>query len=150
MDPFSALSAAACVVQFLDYGIRVMSKSRELYTAADGALSANVEIEEASARLQGLSRALSLQQGEEGFGQGSPDETDTALDTICKECIEVSKDLVSTLEKLKVPDGQKHKKWQSFRLALKSVWGKEKIDEMAGRLAKLRSELDTYVLISVR
>jgi hypothetical protein len=142
MDPFSALSAAASVVQFLDYGIRVMSKSRELYTAVDGALSANVEIEEASARLQGLSRALSL--------QGSLDETDAALDTICKECIVVSKDFISALEKLKVPDGEKHKKWQSFRLALKSVLGKEKIDEMADRLAKLRSELDTHVLVSVR
>jgi hypothetical protein len=68
MDPLSALSAAAGVVQFLDYGTRVMSKSRELYTAADGALSANVEIEEASARLQSLRRALVVRQGDEGFG----------------------------------------------------------------------------------
>jgi hypothetical protein len=76
MDPLSALSLAACVVQFLDYGMRVMSKSRELYTAADGALSANVEIEEASARLQGLSGALVLQQGEEG----SLDEIDVSFE----------------------------------------------------------------------
>jgi len=152
MDPLSALSVAASVEQFVDYGTRVISEGRELYTSADGTLSTNVEIAGASARLQGLSGALkaSLRLGEEGLRQGPLDETDAALDKICKECIEVSKDLVSKLEKLKVSDGHKHKKWESFRLALKSMWGKEKTQGIVDRLAKLRSELDTQVLISAR
>jgi hypothetical protein len=57
---------------------------------------------------------------------------------------------VDKLEKLKVPEGHPHKKWKSFRQALKSVWSKEKIKEVAQRRANLRMELDTHVIMSPR
>jgi hypothetical protein len=41
MDPLTALSVAACVVQFVDYGTKLLSKGRELYKSADGALWEN-------------------------------------------------------------------------------------------------------------
>jgi hypothetical protein len=147
MDPVSALSVAASVIQFVDYGTRVISKARELYTSADGALSANSEIEEATTRLQALSGSL---KADEGLERAPLDETDTALDKICKECSEVSQELVGMMEKLKLPKSYKNKKWESFRRTLKGVWEKEKTKEVVDRLASLRSELDTHVLVSVR
>jgi hypothetical protein len=147
MDPVSALSVAASVIQFVDYGTRVISKARELYTSADGALSANSKIEEATTRLQALSGSL---KADEGLQIAPLDETDTALDKICKECSEVSQELVEMMEKLKLPKSCKNKKWESFRRTLKGVWEKEKTKEVVDRLARLRSELDTHVLVSIR
>jgi hypothetical protein len=147
MDPVSALSVAASVIQFVDYGTRVISKAREIYASADGTLSANSEIEEATTRLQVLSNSL---RPEGGLPLGPLDEADTALDNICKECIQVSRELVCTFEKLKLPKSYKHKKWESFRRSFKGVWGKEKTKEVVERLARLRSELDTHVLVSVK
>jgi hypothetical protein len=49
-----------------------------------------------------------------------------------------------------LPSGQKHRKWESFKLTLKTVWSKEKIEETTLKLARLRNELDTHVILSIR
>jgi hypothetical protein len=72
------------------------------------------------------------------------------LQDICDECAAVSADLIKHLRDLKVPKGQEHRKWKSFRHALKSVWSKNGVDEMAKRLSYLRQELDTHVLVLLR
>ena len=43
-----------------------------------------------------------------------------------------------------------NRKWKSFRQALKSVWSKQAIDEMAKRLEVLRADLDTHILEILR
>lgn len=152
MDPLSALSVAAAVIQFIDYSTRIVSKGKELYKSADGALAENIELETASVRLQNLSRTLkdSLRANQQAPKEGVASKSDGALETICEACVTVSKELVDKLENLKVPEGHSHKKWKSFRQALKTVWTKEKIEEVAQRLAKLRADLDTNVLLSIR
>jgi hypothetical protein len=148
MDPLTALSVAACVVQFVDYGTKLLSKGRELYKSVDGALSENIDLEEASSRLKVLSS--DLQKSLRGGDQGAVNKRDQALETICNGCIEVSEDLTVRLKKLMLHSDQKHRKWESFKLTLKTVWSKEKIEETALKLAKLRSELDTHVILSIR
>jgi hypothetical protein len=148
MDPLTALSVAASVVQFVDYGTKLLSKGRELYKSANGALSENIELEEASSRLKLLSS--DLQTSLRGGGQGPVNEQDQALETICNGCIEVSEDLTARLKKLMLQSDQKHRVWESFKLTLKTVLSKEKIEETALKLAKLRSELDTHVILSIR
>ena len=152
MDPLSALSVAAAVIQFIDYSTRIVSKGKELYKSADGALAENIELETASVRLQNLSRTLkdSLRANQQAPKEGVASKNDGALETICEACVTVSKEFVDKLENLKVPEGHSHKKWKSFRQALKTVWTKEKIEEVAQRLAKLRADLDTNVLLSIR
>ncbi|KAH8744856.1 hypothetical protein BGZ57DRAFT_778706, partial [Hyaloscypha finlandica] len=157
LDPMSALSVAAAVVQFIDYGTKVVSKGKELYKSPDGALYENVELEAASCRLQSLSRKMLASLHPEQLGALS--EAETALENICHGCNEVSKLLVSRLEDIQLPkdladpddsDGNNafrekaQRKWHSFRQALKTVWSKKEIDEIADRLARLRTELDTH------
>lgn len=43
MDPFSAFSLASSVIQFVDFGIKLFSKGRELYKSGSGALFINEE-----------------------------------------------------------------------------------------------------------
>ncbi|PMD34239.1 hypothetical protein L207DRAFT_138175 [Hyaloscypha variabilis F] len=149
MDPFSALSVAANIVQFIVYGINIVSKGNQLYKSTDGALIENVELQEATIRLQQLSRNFdkSLDQS---LSQGLSAQNDESIQKICGECKAVSKELVEKLERLKVPEGHPHKKWKSFRQALKSVWTKERIEDIAQRLSQLRIELDSHVLVSLR
>jgi hypothetical protein len=62
----------------------------------------------------------------------------------------MSNQLLAKLNKLKVEDGQKHRGYKSFRQALKSVWAKGSIDEMAARLNAFRREMDAHILVSLR
>jgi hypothetical protein len=152
MDPLSALSGAANIVQFVAYGFDIVSKGNQLYKSADGALAENIELETASLWLQWPSETVqgTLKQAHQGIPKGLSAQSDQALEKVCEECIAVSKELVEKLEKLKIPGRHPLKKWKSFRQALKSVWSKEKIEEVAQRLANLRMELDTHVVISLR
>jgi flagellar motility protein MotE (MotC chaperone) len=140
---------AANMVQFIVYGINIVSKGNQLYKSTDGALIENVELQEATIRLQQLSRNFdkSLDQS---LSQGLRAQNDESIQKICDECKAVSKELVEKLERLKVPEGHPHKKWKSFRQALKSIWTKERIEDIAQRLSQLRIELDSHVLVSLR
>jgi hypothetical protein len=152
MDPLSALSVAAAVVQLVDYGAGIVSKGTQLYKSVDGALGENIELETASIRLQQLSSGMqgSLSQARRDNTQGSPAQVDQHLEAMCNECVTVSQELVDKLETLKVPGDHPYKKWKSFRQALKSVWSKEKIEAIAERLCSLRAELNTHVVVSLR
>jgi hypothetical protein len=44
MDPLSALSVAAAVVQFVDFGTRVLSDARHIYESSSGQTSMNLEL----------------------------------------------------------------------------------------------------------
>lgn len=138
MDPLSALSIAASVVQFVDYGTRIVSKSHEINKSAGGASIQNVELGAATKRLQTLTTPLQNLQGDESLKQ------------ICIGCIEVSLELEQCLEQLKVPEGHKHRKCKIFRQALKSVARKDEIEEFKMRLHGFRLELSTYVLLDLR
>lgn len=148
MDPLSALSIAAAVVQFVDFGSKLVSKGVQLYNSVDGVLVENADIERAMDRLSLLTGGLktSLTPGP----QSSISESDRLLQTICKSCLDISDELRTQLEKLKVPANTSHRKWKSFRKALKSVWSKESVDGLARKLESLKGELETHVLIGLR
>lgn len=148
LDPLSALSVAASVVQFLDFSSKIVSKGVQAYKSSDGALIDNAEIEEATQRLAQLSKTLETSMVP---GQGGVlSDTDQQLATICKSCVSVSSELIIYLEKLKVPNGQQHRKLTSFRKALKSVWSAADLDRTVHRLDVLKGELETHVLVSLR
>jgi hypothetical protein len=54
MEPLSALSVAASVAQFLEFGYSLVSKSREIYGSAQGTSIQNAELETATNHLLGL------------------------------------------------------------------------------------------------
>jgi hypothetical protein len=62
----------------------------------------------------------------------------------------MSKELLVRLNQLKVEDGRKNRRWKSFRQALKSVWCKSAVDEIAKRLEYFKKELDGHILVSLR
>jgi hypothetical protein len=150
LDPLSALSVVASVVQFVDFANKIVSKGKHLYTSTDGVLQENADTETVTVRLQSLARRL-----KESLTQAGPISEDERsqqkrLQDICNECTGISKELLSHLGNLEVPKGTEHRRWKSFRQALKSVWTKSAIDEMARKLKSLRDELGTEVLVLLR
>ncbi|TGO12244.1 hypothetical protein BTUL_0092g00440 [Botrytis tulipae] len=79
MDPITALGVAAAVIQFFDYDTGLVSKGREIYKS--GELEANVELGEATNRLQNLIEPLrgSLHSGIQNAPSPSPADADRAL-----------------------------------------------------------------------
>lgn len=155
VDPASALSAASAAVQFVQFASHIVSKGRHIYNSANGATRENEVTETVTLRLKELtgdlakrpiSNATRLSSGPLGNVQRYQKQ----VQDICNECSKISKALLDHLYKLKVPKGSEHRKWKSFRHALKTVWSKKELDEMAERLRGLRAELDSHMLAILR
>jgi hypothetical protein len=147
MDPLSALGVAASVLQFVQFGSSLVSKSRQIYT--QGTLLDHVECRRATSRLQGLAEQLGAHLNElESLGTLSSDSK--ALQAICGRCLELSTELLLRLNEIKVDENQRSRKWKSFRQALKSVCSKDKVDGIAGKLIACREELNLHLITCIK
>lgn len=148
LDPLSALSLAGNVFQLIDFSSKIVSKGQELYKSSDGALDENRHYEVIAASLAALSARLQTGAPMQNAGNNTHNLGDQGFENIRISCLSISQKLLSHLEKLKVEG--KHDRWKSMRQALKSVWNKAEIDEIARRLTGLRSELELHILVSLR
>jgi hypothetical protein len=153
LDPISALGLAANVVQFIDLGLKVVSKGQQIYQSQSG-LALNFQ------DLRSIADDVHLVSGQikrslestSRTGLRSPE--DQALESLSNECLKAARELNGTLDTFTLErpkDGKETvRMWKSVRQALKSVWHKDKVDEMAERLRGFRDQLDSRILVSLK
>jgi hypothetical protein len=147
LDPVSAFGVCTAVVQLISFGGNILSKSCTLYR--DGR-SAFVEINELDAiahtligMYQHIQNTLSPMKP---IGLQSLQEN--TIQDICKSVCRIASELIEALDSLKVRS--RHARWRSFREALYMIWNNDRIDELARTLERYHSELDTFLLVSLR
>lgn len=138
MDPLTALGLVGTIAQLIDFGAKVVSRSTELYHSTSGALEQNADVEAATADLAKLKSQL----------DSSTNVPDNDLRELCDACGKVAAELLGALDKVRVSD--RGRKWQSLRKALKSMWTKDKIENLESRLATLRQELNLRINVGLR
>ncbi len=103
LDPLTALSVAACVAQFVDFSIKLVSNGVELYH--HGTLANNNELEQATKDLTHLTEELAstrqVAQYQPGFVTRLPSKDEMALKELAGSCKELGDQLLSALEDLK-------------------------------------------------
>jgi hypothetical protein len=139
MECLAAVSIVCNVTQFVDFGSQLISKSVQLYQSSSGVLTENINTEAATMRLIQLNSKLEHAANTAG---------DKVLVALCKSCGAVAVELLGALDKLKV-HGEKEK-WKSMRKALRSLWSKDKIQDIEKRLASFREELNLHVAVDLR
>lgn len=151
IEPLSALGLASNLISVIQFSYDIVSEGNRIYQDANGILTANKATEEVAKDLSDLTETLKSKQDEwqTAHNQLPLDEDDICIRNICERCIEVSMELQIQLNKLKVKEGP-GKRLRSYRQALISVWHKDGIEELARRLQRYQSELDTRVLVSIR
>lgn len=145
IDLLSTLGVAASVVQFVKAGGSFVSSSHQLYS--HGSLRSNVDSEEAVNRLNDLTKDVKSSIVDiNGLGQLSNSK---ARKAICETGAALVDDLLIRFNALRIDDRQKHRRWKSFRQAMKSTYSKRVVDNLAQKLAKCRDELNTHSLHSI-
>lgn len=146
MDPLSALSLAVNVAQCIDWARQIVCKAKELHSSVSGTSREVSEQETVTLRLKELVRDITAARG-----RINPKVQSSALQRICGNCMDASNELLHRLQGLKIPRNTvEHRRWKSFRQALKTVWSKNEIDAMASRLLLLRHELNTELIVITR
>jgi hypothetical protein len=163
MDPFSALSVASAVVQFVDFSSKIIAGSREIHSSVSGQLLEHAELEEITSSLVELNRDLEVSlSGNPPTDKLSPN--DRELKSLCEQCQNIAVELLEALAQLKAPGDEELKiagknkskspgrrsPWKSFKQALLSIWARERIDDMQKRLDRFRGQLVLAILVSLR
>jgi hypothetical protein len=139
MDPITALGIAGNIVQFIDFGLKAVSKAREIHSSSTGALLEHVDLKLLTEDIIVVTEKLLVANGRR-TGNGS-------LDMICERCIEAAKELLGALNRMRVHEKSK---WKSVRQALKATWGKTRVEELRKRLEEWKDEVQFHVLVDLR
>jgi len=146
MDPLSALGLAGNIVQFIDFGSKLVCKGRQIYKSSEGALDQHVDLEAITGDLVLLSAKIEPSKyGNQESNQQSKEEA--VLLKLTTACNDVALTLLTTLNSIKVTG--RHRRWKSVRQALKTQLNTEKIEELSRRLSRLREELILHVTVSL-
>lgn len=147
MDPLAAISFAGTVVQFVDFGTKILKGTREIYSSMSGTLRPNEELDLV---LTDLSSSIEQLRHPPRISDGSSNVTEdqNALDALCEACLTVAKDLQKGLNELK--GGGKLGKYDSLRYAMRSAWTESRRKELLERLDYMREALKTRTLVDLR
>ncbi|KAI9689891.1 MAG: hypothetical protein M1822_009773 [Bathelium mastoideum] len=143
LDPLSAFSVGAAVVQFVDYGTKLASKTREIATR--GSTKDNDEIEKVTIQLRSLSESAKQQSHSGNQQLSGPEE---ALNSIAFSCRGVADELIAVLNELKL--GASRNVFKSIRHAYKTEQEKDKIARLQNVLEGLRVQMGQQLLFLLR
>ncbi|KAF2801832.1 uncharacterized protein BDZ99DRAFT_552523 [Mytilinidion resinicola] len=144
MEPLSALSLATSVVQFVDFSSKLISGSIEIYKSTSGQLEQHNDLKAVTKSLSRLTAKLEKSD----FATIEQSSTNTEeIVNLCKDCRQTAKELTDILLKLKL---QKATKRESVVVALKSIWGREKLEDLQHRLDGYRQQLVLLILVALR
>ena len=147
LDPLSALSLASNVVQFIDFGNRLISEIQEIRQSASGLAKENIDFLFTAEAFRRKSDIL-FANPTDGIGSSSLPLSRSALQEFAVPCRQVSDELIAILEGLKVMEPRKRQ--QSFRQALRSITKRRKIKELVAKMGILRKLVDSHLITILR
>jgi hypothetical protein len=128
VDPWTVLSAAGNIAQFVEYSCKVVLTAKSI--SKSGATETTTELITITNEVERLSGAIVL----DSLDQYSPQ-----LKQLASQCKALAADLLKVLSRLQTEG--KRRKWESFLVALKEIWNREKIEQFVKRLDKLQNQL---------
>lgn len=144
LDPLTALSVVSSVIQIVDYGCKLVSRTQEIYHSASGATKENVTKAEITKDIQNLYKDLTIKDN--GFQRLNTD--DIVLGKLIDKCNEAARELLQLLAELQVPLGPT--KWASFHKALKSGRQKGRVEGIETRLLKIQKQIDSHLQVMMK
>jgi hypothetical protein len=147
LDPFSALSLASNIIQFVDFSARLVTSVQKIYLSDSGFTDEPIELIALAHDLKGKAEFLindvSLSQMDPVDQQSSRILTST--------CNTLADKLISVLDDLKVEGpASSHRKWISFRNSVRAAARRKKIADLVSRMTLLRNALNGHLLVMLR
>ena len=151
LDPLTAISLASSIVQFTDFGIKLVTGTIELYHSADGLSGERSNLEHQINLVHEYAETI-IRSSEHNDDDDSASENDKKLGEIAASCKRIASDLLSVLDlKVKKPAGP-GRKWESFRKAVAALTphNKNKIETLDKRLRLVKEVMLTRIQFMMR
>lgn len=143
-DSPTALGLAGNVVQFVDFGSKLVSEAQDVYHSTSGNSTRNAALPASAESFRRLSTRLAESAASTAPFQ-SKDQADLAR--FAESCRKTVEELIGILEGLAVSSNQT---WKQNQQASKAALKKTKLDEIATRMDRLRSEMSVRLMQMLR
>ena len=146
LDPFTSISLVSAIVQFVDFGIKVTSKSLEIYRSAEGLIAENVRLDEILTGINDLSERLARPQVGSHAAPISDDEK--AVQKLAEASTKLAWEISALLESLRVSRVQE----EVAKLPESSCehLGKDKICELEEGLHAIQGQITHRLVYMMR
>lgn len=141
MSAFDALGAAAAILQFVDFGLRLGNKAIDVYNSKNGTSRDLQELGKTNEEFQARNDAL-IRQCRSGTSSGG--QAEEALLRIAEKCKQAAQGLADLIEKIRIK-GEKTA-WKSFVVAVKSERKREEVRLKQQELQRWRAECHEQLL----
>jgi hypothetical protein len=172
MDPLTATSIAAAVVQFVDFTARLLTSGWRVYRSATGKNVDLLDFSIISRDIEALTAGIrnAIADGQESGALGDSAHklySDEGLLRLCEDCKSIAAEITGVLplttRHLK-GEGKSHgsfwnriSPWridprpagERFRMALEQVWKRDEIRNIVSRLADIRTRMINEATVSV-
>ena len=142
MDPLSALSVAAAVVQFIDFGGTIIASTYKIHKSR-GKEGEGTDVASIATRLANLNSEL---ERSATFSPTSQIDRDIVI--LCQQCNKAATSLLDALRELNAASSATL--WDSFKIALRTVWSQGEIDALQTRLETYRQQISMHILAGLR
>lgn len=148
MDPFSALGAAAAILQFVELSAKILGTAYEIYNSDSGAAQENIRIEDVTNRVKQLSQHV----GNSVIHNSSRNTSQISNVTVelAQKAQSLADQLIRSLDSLSIDRSARFQSWQAFRKALRGYFQADHIKTLQTRLDGLRSELMLHLIVMIR
>lgn len=137
MDPFTTLSTAGNVLQFLQFVGSLLNSTRKLHASASGITVENEHVHDIYSKLIVFNE--SLQRRYENDPQGATTKTSIhgpEIVSCASACQQDCEELLRIVMKLRIKPDSRSRYWRSFQAALSEVWNSGEIKDLKERIAQ--------------
>ncbi|KAI0521650.1 hypothetical protein F5B22DRAFT_545879 [Xylaria bambusicola] len=141
MDGIAAIGLTANILQFVDYGARIVKRATEIYRSDDGKPLENGELEDALIDLEWMGQKLKS-------NEKHASSANMGLIKLTEACLTLSNELKSMLRDLKLKR-TRHRVFWSFVQALRIDRKVLDMRELESRIFKLRDQICAHMIITL-
>lgn len=137
MDPFTTLSTAGNVLQFLQFVGSLLNSTRKLHASASGITVENEHVHDIYSKLIVFNE--SLQRRYESDPQGATTKASIhgpEIASCASACQRDCEELLRIVTKLRIKSDSRSRYWRSFQAALTEVWNSGEIKDLKERIAE--------------
>lgn len=140
LEGIAALSLASSIVQFVDFGCRLFSESKDLYESSSGSLREDEVLKEVANSLTRMTNDLTSSS----WDHHGPSSSISDFVSIAQSCQEIGNKILDALNQLNT--GRVQGKRQCLRKTFERVWKYDKINDMVRRLELLSSQVTLHLV----
>jgi hypothetical protein len=161
MDPFTALSIATAITQFVHFAGSLVSSTSEIFDSVNGASANNLRLEDDYSKLRALGETLEAhakfqpplwQSQTQAQGNKSAPERDFSLVQLSAQCKADCDQVLGALAKLKVGSGGSSGKrlLRSIKASVRTAWGSRDMADLEERLQRTQRLVSLHLSSFIR